>query len=158
MFFYERYGVYRQAAHWWPACNEGLEVTDMEIESLATLLEREDRDIDREQAQSRNTLDALRRALSSADEAAALPLCHQLTVQLQHHNLEEERTVRSQAGQTLTPQAAAALRSFVASGRRPGGWVCLVTSADRGARGRCPAHPAAQAGQDGTVAGDQYDA
>jgi regulator of cell morphogenesis and NO signaling len=81
----------------------------------------------REHAEIWTTLDALERALERALEVAEdaeVALCHQLAVQLQHHNLKEEKILYPQADQVLTAPAGARLRSFIDRGRLPDGWVC----------------------------------
>ncbi|HEX6470896.1 MAG TPA: hemerythrin domain-containing protein [Streptosporangiaceae bacterium] len=78
----------------------------------------------REHAQIWTTLDALEREIGAA-EGTARALCHQLAVQLQHHNLKEEKILYPQADQVLTARAGARLRAFIDSGRLPDGWVCL---------------------------------
>lgn len=79
----------------------------------------------REHAQIWTTLDDLERVLDG-DPAAdtRLPLCRQLTVQLQHHNLKEEQIVYPQADEALTSAAAQRLRAFFDSAELPEGWVC----------------------------------
>lgn len=79
----------------------------------------------REHGQIWTTLDSLERALDAGTaDGAELRLCRQLTVQLQHHNLKEERIVYPQADRALTASAAAQLRAFLDSGGLPDGWVC----------------------------------
>lgn len=77
----------------------------------------------REHGQIWATLDALERALDS-DPETARGLLRQLTVQLQHHNLKEERIVYPQADHTLPDPVADRLRAFLDSGELPAGWVC----------------------------------
>lgn len=80
----------------------------------------------REHAQLWATLEELERALA-ADGAApgVLHLCRQLLVQLQHHNLKEERILYPEADRILPPTATARLAEFLESGRLPDGWVCI---------------------------------
>jgi iron-sulfur cluster repair protein YtfE (RIC family) len=79
----------------------------------------------REHAQMWTTLDSLERELD-ADTARGteLTLCHQLTVQLLHHNMKEERILYSQADEALTASATEQLRAFLDSGELPEGWTC----------------------------------
>jgi regulator of cell morphogenesis and NO signaling len=76
----------------------------------------------REHAQIWATLDALEREIAPG---AALPLCRQLTVQLLHHNLKEEKVLYPRADAVLPPAAAGWLRAFLGSGELPEGWVCV---------------------------------
>src|SRR5690606_25892540 len=77
----------------------------------------------REHGQIWTTCDALEQALADgADNATLLRLCHQLTVQLQHHNLKEEKVLYPQIDVTMAPSALADLRAFLDSGQLPEGW------------------------------------
>jgi iron-sulfur cluster repair protein YtfE (RIC family) len=76
----------------------------------------------REHAQMWTTLDALERELDTG--AAGLTLCHQLIIQLQHHNTKEEKILYPQADQVLTASASTRLKAFLAAGELPTGWVC----------------------------------
>lgn len=79
----------------------------------------------REHAQIWWTLDLLERELAAgAVEDTELKLCHQLAVQLQHHNLKEEKVLYPQADNVLAAPATAHLRAFLDSGRLPDRWVC----------------------------------
>jgi hemerythrin-like domain-containing protein len=79
----------------------------------------------REHAQIWTTLDALQRELDTGtDRLRALALCHQLSVQLLHHNLKEEKALYPPADQILTESASAQLRTFFEAGELPDGWVC----------------------------------
>jgi regulator of cell morphogenesis and NO signaling len=79
----------------------------------------------REHAQIWTTLEWLDRELDTGGStAAALMLCHQLTVQLQHHNLKEEKIIYPQADQVLTAPATAHMRVLLATGALPDAWVC----------------------------------
>jgi iron-sulfur cluster repair protein YtfE (RIC family) len=79
-----------------------------------------------EHAQLWHTLDDLERDLA-ADGATpgTLNLCHQLLVQLQHHNLKEERILYPEADRALPSSTVARLAHFLESGRLPDGWVCF---------------------------------
>lgn len=77
----------------------------------------------REHAQLWQTAAALEHQLTLDTPAAAvMPLCRQLSSQLLHHNLKEERIIYSQADQVLTASAGAALRDFLATATLPSGW------------------------------------
>lgn len=80
----------------------------------------------REHARIWAMLDALEQDLNVADAKAVTPgLVRRLTVQLQHHNATEERSLYPAADATLTPEAATRLRVFLDRGDLPAGWVCL---------------------------------
>jgi iron-sulfur cluster repair protein YtfE (RIC family) len=76
----------------------------------------------RDHGQIWETLDAVEDELRAG--GSALALCHQLAVQLQHHNLKEEKVLYPQTDALLTASAAAELRTFLMSGELPTGWVC----------------------------------
>jgi len=76
----------------------------------------------REHAQIWNTLDALEREPGGSTGHA---LRRQLTSQLLHHNLKEERVLYPRADVVLPPTAAERLRAFLGSGELPEGWVCV---------------------------------
>jgi hemerythrin-like domain-containing protein len=76
----------------------------------------------REHAQIWSTLDALEQEVRQG--GSGLYRCHQLVVQLQHHNLKEERVLYPQADMVLTAPAAERLRAFIETGELPPGWVC----------------------------------
>lgn len=79
----------------------------------------------REHGQIWNTLDALALDVSAgAADASTLNTCRELAVQLQHHNLKEERILYPQADQVLSASAQAELKAFLDSGELPDGWVC----------------------------------
>jgi regulator of cell morphogenesis and NO signaling len=81
----------------------------------------------REHAQLWQTMEALEHQLSLDGQSGgenALLLCHQISVQLQHHNMKEERIIYPQADQMLTPSASDALRDFLATAMLPSGWRC----------------------------------
>jgi iron-sulfur cluster repair protein YtfE (RIC family) len=75
----------------------------------------------REHAQIWATLDSLERELG-AGAAIGPGLCRQLTVQLLHHNLKEEKILYPRADDVLPAPAADRLRAFLISGELPGGW------------------------------------
>lgn len=77
----------------------------------------------REHAQIWHALDDLERAVDAV-APDALQLCHQLLVQLQHHNMKEERILYPEADRTLSPPVAERLAEFLDSGRLPDGWIC----------------------------------
>lgn len=79
----------------------------------------------REHAQIWQTLDTLERAIAGGDTSDALQLCHQLLVQLQHHNMKEERILYPETDQALSADAAVRLTEFLVSGSLPDGWVCV---------------------------------
>ncbi len=84
----------------------------------------------REHSQIWATLDALQRELNSNAAAAgraAQALGHQLAVQLQHHNLKEEKILYPQADQVLTAGATRHLQTLVQTGQLPEGWVPTKT-------------------------------
>lgn len=85
----------------------------------------------REHAQMWATLDELERVLDAGTADAALPLCRQLTVQLQHHNPKEERILYPRADDALTASADERLRAFLSVGELPEGWVCQKAKAVR---------------------------
>lgn len=79
----------------------------------------------REHAQIWETLDAVEDELRTG--GGALALCHRLAVQLQHHNLKEEKVLYPQADAVLTALATEQLRTFLRSSELPEGWVCHKT-------------------------------
>lgn len=84
----------------------------------------------REHGKTWATLDSLEQALArSAPSDTTLALCRQLTVQLQHHNLKEEKILYSQVDTALPATAAARLAAFLESGELPEGWVCAKAPA-----------------------------
>lgn len=74
----------------------------------------------REHAQIWATLDSLERQLGAG--ATGSGLCRQLTVQLLHHNLKEEKILYPRADDVLPAPAADRLRAFLISGELPEGW------------------------------------
>lgn len=79
----------------------------------------------REHAQIWDTLDALEGA-PSADTDAAPALLKQLTVQLLHHNLKEEKILYPLADETIPTEAVDRLRVFLDFSTMPEGWICLA--------------------------------
>lgn len=80
----------------------------------------------REHAQLWRSLDELERDIAfGAAGPGVLKLCRQLLVQLQHHNMKEERVLYPQADRVLPPEAADRLAGFLESGRLPDGWLCI---------------------------------
>ena len=82
-----------------------------------------------EHGQMWTTLDVLEGELDGGATDDQLKLCHHLTIQLQHHNLKEEKILYSQTDAALTPSAAEQLREFLDSGKLPDGWVCQKAQA-----------------------------
>jgi iron-sulfur cluster repair protein YtfE (RIC family) len=81
----------------------------------------------REHAQLWQTTEALEHQLRLAGQSGGedvVSLCHQLSVQLQHHNLKEERIIYPQADLVLAASASAALRDFLSTATLPSGWRC----------------------------------
>lgn len=78
----------------------------------------------REHAQIWDMLDALDHATDADMGAVHTPL-KQLTVQLLHHNLKEEKILYPRADDLLSPAATARLREFLDSAELPDGWVCV---------------------------------
>jgi len=76
----------------------------------------------REHGQIWDTLDALDRAVNIGDDVSML--CRQLAVQLQHHNLKEEKILYPQAEETLPAQECGRLRELLAVSEPPPGWTC----------------------------------
>lgn len=80
----------------------------------------------REHAQIWESLDALGRELSTVGGAGAAPeICRRLLIQLQHHNVKEERIVYPEAAGALAAQSTESLTEFLKSGSLPDGWVCI---------------------------------
>ena len=80
----------------------------------------------REHAQIWQTLDALEPDVASSDGTPDVSLAgHQLLVQLQHHNMKEERILYPDAERVLPAEAASRLRAFLQAGTLPEGWVCI---------------------------------
>lgn len=84
----------------------------------------------REHAQIWATLEALEGALDAGDsdgdrDSAASDLCRELTTQLLHHNVKEERVLYPRADITLNDAALEKLRALLDSTDLPEGWVCI---------------------------------
>ncbi len=93
----------------------------------------------REHAQIWDSLDALDHATATdatttADTDAARMVLKQLTVQLLHHNLKEEKILYPRADEALPAPVADRLRSFLATAQLPDGWTCAL-------KAREPEHP-----------------
>jgi iron-sulfur cluster repair protein YtfE (RIC family) len=80
----------------------------------------------REHAQIWATLDSLEHELDIGTDPG-FRLCRQLTVQLLHHNLKEEKILYPRADDALPAPAAGRLRTFLSSAELPEGWVCMKT-------------------------------
>ncbi len=79
----------------------------------------------REHAQIWQTLDTLEALVADdAPDADLRQACRELTVRLQHHNLNEERILYPEADRVLTASVDADLRAVLESGEMPEGWVC----------------------------------
>lgn len=78
----------------------------------------------REHVQIWATLDLLQRELDSGDPRQAQTLGRQLAIQLQHHNVKEERVLYPQADVVLAPAEVERLRTFLEVGELPEGWTC----------------------------------
>ncbi len=78
----------------------------------------------REHAQIWETLDALENDLSTVGGQAP-ELCHRLLIQLQHHNVKEERILYPEADEALATHPAPSLTEFLKSGPLPDGWICI---------------------------------
>lgn len=90
----------------------------------------------REHAQIWQSLDALQRAVARNDGTPEAPrLCRQLIVQLQHHNMKEERVLYPETERAIPAEVATRLGEFMESGTLPDGWVCIK------ARSSSPSHP-----------------
>lgn len=83
----------------------------------------------REHGQLWQTLDSIEH---EPDPSADVARCHELTVQLLHHNLKEEKVLYPLTDEVLTDAAAERLRMFLASGKMPDGWVCAKAGISRG--------------------------
>jgi iron-sulfur cluster repair protein YtfE (RIC family) len=80
----------------------------------------------REHAQLWQTLDELDGKLAAGcGTPDLLNLCHQLLVQLQHHNLKEERILYPEADQRLTEELATRFEQFLDHAALPERWVCF---------------------------------
>jgi regulator of cell morphogenesis and NO signaling len=84
----------------------------------------------REHGQLWDTIDRIERDLDTGAPDLA-HTCHQLLVQLQHHNVKEERIMYPQADQALEPPEAAELITFLRGGELPTGWTCAQATVNR---------------------------
>jgi iron-sulfur cluster repair protein YtfE (RIC family) len=78
----------------------------------------------RERAQIWATLGSLEHELDIGTDTAS-GLCRQLTVQLLHHNLKEEKILYPRADDALPAAAAGRLQAFLSSAELPEGWLCM---------------------------------
>jgi regulator of cell morphogenesis and NO signaling len=79
----------------------------------------------REHGQIWDTMEALEQELAGSRNAVSLSKrCRELVVQLQHHNLKEERIIYPQADQVLPGAESARLSALISSATMPGGWRC----------------------------------
>lgn len=78
----------------------------------------------REHGQLWDRVDGIEQELA-AGAAGAVRLCHQLFVQLQHHNAKEERIIYPQADAAFPREEALELVAFLRDGDLPDGWVCV---------------------------------
>ena len=84
----------------------------------------------REHGEIWDTLEALDAQLASDTGATAMTeVCRDLLAQLERHNSKEEPILYPQADAVLSPAASADLRTFLAAGRMPKGWVCARAGA-----------------------------
>ena len=96
----------------------------------------------REHAQIWDSLDALDHAptagaaTSGNDPDTALKVLKQLTVQLLHHNLKEEKILYPRADDALPAPVADRLRSFLATAQLPDGWTCAFKARGSAHSGR----------------------
>jgi regulator of cell morphogenesis and NO signaling len=80
----------------------------------------------REHGQIWATLEGLKNALDADDgDGAASGLCGELTTQLLHHNVKEERVLYPRADIDLNDAALEKLRALLDSTDLPEGWVCI---------------------------------
>ena len=83
----------------------------------------------REHGQIWQRLDALERQVDTGAQApVTLEICHLLLVQLQHHNVKEERILYPEADYALTSELAAGLADLEQSSM-PEDWVCIKARA-----------------------------
>lgn len=78
----------------------------------------------REHAQIWHALDDLERAVDAAG-ADVRSVCHRLLVQLQHHNMKEERILYPEADLALPEAAVERLTGVLESEGLPDGWICI---------------------------------
>jgi regulator of cell morphogenesis and NO signaling len=90
----------------------------------------------REHAQIWATLDLLERELDGIASGTGAALTRQLTVQLLHHNLKEEKILYPRADDVLPPASTERLRTFLRSRELPEGWVCAKARPVTGNAGR----------------------
>lgn len=81
----------------------------------------------REHGQLWDSLNQIERELGT-DGSGLAELCRQLLIQLQHHNLKEERIIYPQADGALAPAEAAECGIILRGGELPAGWVCAKAS------------------------------
>lgn len=87
----------------------------------------------REHGEIWDTVDALDAQLAINPGAAAMSeICRALLAQLERHNSKEEPIIYPQADTVLTAAATSSLRTFLATGRMPEGWVCARAGAENG--------------------------
>lgn len=79
--------------------------------------------------QSMGALEALLAEGADAGTATVRDRCRELLAQLDRHNSKEEPIVYPQAERVLTESATAELRTLIASGELPEGWVCRAAEA-----------------------------
>lgn len=79
----------------------------------------------REHGQMWRLMDALDARLADGSSAPdLLATCQELVGELKAHNPKEEQIIYPQADATLNEQATGELKTFLASGAMPDGWVC----------------------------------
>ena len=79
----------------------------------------------REHGRIWDTMEALEHELEGGRDPVILSnLCRELAVQLQHHNLKEERVIYPQADQVLPDTVSARLSALIGSATMPGAWRC----------------------------------
>lgn len=79
----------------------------------------------REHGEIWTVMDALEAEVAADPTSAAVrERCAELLALLESHNAKEEPIIYPQTDATLSPEAAATLREFLASGQMPDGWVC----------------------------------
>jgi iron-sulfur cluster repair protein YtfE (RIC family) len=79
----------------------------------------------REHGEIWDSMDALADMVTGgADSDKLAELCRQLQRQLEAHNMKEEPVIYPHADSSLTPEKAAELGDFIATGLTPDGWVC----------------------------------
>lgn len=78
----------------------------------------------REHGEIWRTMDALEGSLDAGTYARTADLCYDLLALLERHNAKEESVIYPEADDVLSAHTAAALRSFLDTGRIPEGWAC----------------------------------